>query len=31
MVLNQEWIDANLGGSGGLQLIEVAPPRRGNP
>jgi hypothetical protein len=23
MVLNQEWIDANLGGSGGLQLIQL--------
>jgi putative zinc- or iron-chelating protein len=28
MVLNQEWIDANLGGSGGLQLIQLEPLRR---
>jgi len=25
MVLNQEWIDANLGGTGGLQLIQLLP------
>ena len=25
MVLNQEWIDANLGGTGGLQLIQLEP------
>ena len=25
MVLNQEWIDANLGGAGGLQLIQLEP------
>ena len=30
MVLNQEWIDANLGGAGGLQLIQLEPrPSRG--
>jgi hypothetical protein len=30
MVLNQEWIDANLGGTGGLQLIQLQPrPQRG--
>jgi len=27
MVLNQEWIDANLGGTGGLQLIQLEPRR----
>jgi len=27
MVLNQEWLDANLGGTGGLQLIQVEPRR----
>jgi Fe-S-cluster containining protein len=28
MVLNQEWIDANLGGPDGLQLIQLEPLRR---
>ena len=27
MVLNQEWLDANLGGTGGLQLIQLEPRR----